>query len=169
MKTIVINFDKSLVIPHQDFEIIKDVKNQPIDHCFRANFLEEDLVLMIFNTNQFPIYRIKFQSVIIDGNTLYEINEIRCAVDKEINPEKDLSTASKIVVNEIVTTLNLLDSIILDFVKQKELGTNKNKEIFCYFIRDINNHTYDQLILFDNRTTYLNLYPKLTIFFGILN
>ena len=166
MENLIVQFDKSLVVPEQDYEVFKK-ENYSIDDGTFHLFVEENNSLLILDSNKKPAFCINFQEVVLEKKKCFEINSLKYRLKSPMDPKKDFDKAQNEVVEIVKEVFALLDNILFKRTKVKNENDGSIKYNYCIY--DKNNHKFDKLVTFQNRVSYLQILPQLAYLFGIVD
>ena len=158
MANVLIVFDRiSLAISKNDFDCIAGTnkKVKGITYTF-----DEDAGALLIIEGEKPLMACFFSKVMLDGKECYEISKIKHRLDKEPNlPDdyKQVNNECHLVMKEIFTLLN---NIVADNIKPNEI-------MHRYYLRNRGKGTYDIVVGFEERFSYVSFKDKLGWAFGI--
>lgn len=164
MKNLIIKFDKSLIIPQQDFDIFKR-ENYRIDDGSSHLFINEANALLVLDSEDKPVLLVHFEQVLLENKQCFELDYIKYKLEKDIYLRDNLLDDKCIDVLKILKRVFLLLDNILLKREKKSIGTKDNK--YNYLFYNKNKSMFDKLITLDKRISYLELLSKLEFLFTI--
>ena len=164
MKNVLIDFEKSLIIPNQDYEIFKK-ENYYIDDGTMHIFERERNVLIVLDNNNELIYSVCFRPMKLENKNCFEIIRILYGkLKSEIDPVNDIEGARKQVLDIIIEVFISLDEII----KKRTKDLSNNELFYTYITYDKNNRMYDKTTS-RIRTSYLQFFQELRYVFAVFD